>query len=145
MPEHVLECFMKLCCVLLLALPFCWAQDIFSPEVFNTYFYINTNPDLIAAGIFTEEQAQAHWKRNGIAEGRQACGSFHTLQYLERYPDVKDACQSSPLCALGHYLSYGLKEGRLGYKEGGGFGRWTISAQNNRGLFLSASNRLLTA
>jgi hypothetical protein len=116
--------------------------NIFDPHVFHFYFYVNTNPDLIANGILTKELAEQHWRDHGIMEGRQACGSFHTRQYLDRYPDLKKAFGKNYSKALDHYITTGISEGRLGYYEGGEYGRYTISQGVTEGIFLSGSDRM---
>jgi hypothetical protein len=99
-------------------------DDIFSPSVFNAAFYSSTQPDIDHSSAL---DAQNHWQNFGLAEGRQAHGCFHTLQYMARYPDVRAACNNSPACALAHYLEHGILEGRLGFVEDGvQFGRSTI-------------------
>jgi hypothetical protein len=56
--------------------------DSTDPRVFNVYFYLTTNADL--PKTWGPQEAQQHWLSHGIAEGRQACGAFHMLQYLSR-------------------------------------------------------------
>eukprot|EP01116_Phalansterium_solitarium_P015539 TRINITY_DN3438_c0_g1_i3.p1 TRINITY_DN3438_c0_g1~~TRINITY_DN3438_c0_g1_i3.p1 ORF type:complete len:196 (-),score=12.72 TRINITY_DN3438_c0_g1_i3:247-810(-) len=114
--------------------------DIFNPQVFNYYFYVNAN-SLQDSGITSEAAAKAHWQVYGIPEGWQAAGNFHSRQYLDRYPDLKQAFGTNYLLAINHYLTHGLTEGRLGYLEGGGYGRWTVSSGVNTGIFLSGSAR----
>ena len=113
--------------------------DIFDPSVYSFYFYVNTNPDLIRPPYFTFDGAKQHWQQFGIHEGRQACGSFHTQQYLERYPDLKAKFGSNYTAALEHYITVGKNEGLLGFVDGGFDGRWTVASSNQ--LFLSASAR----
>ncbi len=95
------------------------AINIFDPSVYSFYFYVNTNPDLIRAPYFTFEGAQQHWQQFGIHEGRQASGSFHTRQYLARYPDLARRFGANYTAALEHYLTVGRAQGLLGYVDGG--------------------------
>ena len=60
-------------------------MNFLSPLVFDPIFYINDNPDLQRAGIDTENEANHHWLTTGAREGRQGCGSFHSMQYLQRF------------------------------------------------------------
>ncbi|KAL3852768.1 hypothetical protein ACJMK2_016384 [Sinanodonta woodiana] len=114
-------------------------QDAASPLVFDPGFYLNTNPDLLKAGIVTPEAARSHWLNNGIQEGRQGCGSFHSRQYLARYTDLANAFHTNYVAAVQHYLQLGHAEARLGYVEHYET-RWTIS--NGKDIFISASARM---
>lgn len=117
------------------------AYDIFDPAVYSFYFYINTNPDLMQPPIFTFEGARQHWQQYGIHEGRQASGNFHTKQYLERYPDLKQRFGNNFTAALVHFLTVGKSQGLLGYVEGGYEGRYTVARPEVQ-LFVSASARM---
>ena len=101
----------------------CWTiaggVSLWDPRVYNYYFYINTNPDLREAGLFSKEDARNHWLTYGIEEGRQACGSFHTLQYLDNYPSLKQKFGTNYTQAIEYYLNYGYSIGRFGYTIGG--------------------------
>lgn len=114
--------------------------DIFDPAVYSFYFYVNTHPDLVQAGLATFDKARDHWANYGLREGRQACGSFHTQQYLQRYPDLAKQFGKNYSAAVNHYLTVGRAAGLLGYVDGGFAGRWTV-ANPAAGLFLSASSR----
>jgi hypothetical protein len=111
------------------------------PAVFSPYFYTNNNPDVPNQ---SQEDAFNHWVTYGLKEGRQACGSFHVRQYLDRYPDLKQAFGNNFIAAANHYLQHGLAEGRLGFLEGGGYGRWTIHDAST-GTFISGSQRVAGA
>ena len=112
--------------------------DIFNASVFNAAFYSATNPDIDHS---SDAVVRQHWQTFGVTEGRQAHGCFHTLQYLARYGDIRDACGKDVSCALNHYLQHGLSEGRVGYVEDGmQFGRATI-ADAALGICMSAGAR----
>ena len=49
-----------------------------------------------------------HYRRHGVAEGRQPNQLFDTRWYLERYPDVA----ANGMNPLDHYLRHGAQEGR---------------------------------
>ncbi|KAK7114011.1 uncharacterized protein [Littorina saxatilis] len=118
------------------------AVDLTSPEVFNAIFYISTNVEVLHAGIRDATAAKHHWLNHGIDEGLQACGSFHSAQYLRRHSDLEKAYGLKGYRqAIEHYLTNGLHEHRLGYLEGGYGGRWTVSDAHHR-LFVSASARM---
>jgi len=120
-------------------------QDIFDPRVFNWNFYLTNNADLVAAGIVDPQGAQQHWQNNGLGEGRQALSTFHTLQYLSMYPDVKNAYGTDYRSVLAHYLTHGISEGRQGWVRtypGGAYGRYTFG---NGLIWMSASTRVAGA
>jgi len=80
---------------------------------------LNKNPDLRMAGINTETGARSHWLDHGSGEGRQAHQGFHSIQYLDAYPDVRDACcdpdgECNYRAAIEHYIVWGWNENRLG-------------------------------
>ncbi|XP_069124166.1 uncharacterized protein [Argopecten irradians] len=114
------------------------AVDLASPEVFDAQFYLNNYPNLHIHQ--TPEAAKAHWLSTGLAAGLQGCGSFHSKQYVHRYPDLTQAFHSDYTAVVSHYLTSGISEHRLGYIDGGYEGRWTIS--NGKDLFISASKRM---
>ena len=60
------------------------AVDLTSPEVFNANFYINNNVEVLRAGVRDVTSAKHHWLQHGIDMGLQACGNFHSVQYLAR-------------------------------------------------------------
>lgn len=126
----------------MLLLPFALGQSIFDPAVFNFYFYCNTDSDLVQSVCGSVASAQQHWAQFGVHEGRQATSPFHTQQYLDRYPDLKQAFGNNFTAAIYHYLTRGISEGRVGYLEGGGYGRYTVAAN---GIYVSASQRMAGA
>ena len=120
--------------------------SIFDPRVYNYYFYINTNADLREASLFSKAEAAQHWETYGINEGRQACGSFHVLQYLDNYPSLKEKFGTNYTEAIEYYLEFGYysKNESMGYTIGGAYGRYTIS-DNKTGIFASGSDRTAMA
>ncbi|PVD20817.1 hypothetical protein C0Q70_18978 [Pomacea canaliculata] len=60
---------------------------------------------------------------------------------MARYSDLHNAFGKDYQRAVEHYLTFGLKENRLGYLEGGYGNRWTVSDPSH-GLFVSASRRM---
>jgi hypothetical protein len=72
---------------------------------FNSAHYLETNPDVRAAGI----DAASHYLVHGGREGRDPGPFFSTKAYLARYPDVAEA----GLNALLHYETRGRRENRI--------------------------------
>jgi len=73
-------------------------------EFFDAEWYLNTYPDVAAAGVDPAE----HYLSSGAEEGRDPGPNFCTNIYLRRFPDVATA-GINPLL---HYLTHGRKEGR---------------------------------
>lgn len=71
---------------------------------FNSAHYLETNPDVRAAGV----DAALHYLVHGGREGRDPGPFFSTKAYLARYPDVAAA----GLNALLHYETQGRRENR---------------------------------
>ncbi|KAK7473851.1 hypothetical protein BaRGS_00034902, partial [Batillaria attramentaria] len=115
--------------------------DLASPEVFDAIFYIQSNVEVLQAGIHDVTSAKTHWLQHGIHMGLQGSGDFHTKQYFARYPELRTQLNNDYEQAVRHYLTHGLSEHRLGYVDGGFEGRWTVSDAKHR-LFLSTSNRM---
>lgn len=94
---------------------------------FDADFYLLSNPDLIEAGL-TRANALSHFAQFGVTEGRTFNSNpaldpsqFDAEDYAERYTDVAEAFgitdpadltdeQAGQL--MGHFLSYGMREGR---------------------------------
>jgi hypothetical protein len=72
---------------------------------FNSAHYLETNPDVRAAGV----DAAFHYLVHGGMEGRDPGPFFSTNAYLARYPDVAEA----GLNALLHYETRGRRENRI--------------------------------
>jgi hypothetical protein len=71
---------------------------------FNSAHYLETNPDVRAAGL----DAAFHYLVHGGREGRDPGPFFSTKGYLARYPDVAEA----DVNALLHYETQGRHENR---------------------------------
>lgn len=72
---------------------------------FNSAHYLQTNPDVRAAGL----DAAFHYLVHGGREGRDPGPFFSTKAYLARYPDVAEA----DVNALLHYETQGRLENRM--------------------------------
>jgi len=72
---------------------------------FNSAHYLETNPDVRAAGM----DAAFHYLVHGGREGRDPGPFFSTKAYLTRYPDVAEAGFN----ALLHYETRGRRENRI--------------------------------
>ena len=77
---------------------------IYTSELFDADWYLNTYPDVKSANIDPAE----HYLEYGAKEGRLPSASFDGNWYLKRYPDVAD----SDVNPLVHYLKFGQNEGR---------------------------------
>jgi len=72
---------------------------------FNSAHYLESNPDVCAAGV----DPALHYLVHGGREGRDPGPLFSTKAYLARYPDVAAA----GLNALLHYERQGRRESRI--------------------------------
>jgi hypothetical protein len=72
---------------------------------FNSAHYLETNPDVRAAGL----DAALHYLVHGGREGRDPGPFFSTKAYLARYPDVAEA----EVNALLHYETLGRRQNRI--------------------------------
>ncbi|WP_421132582.1 hypothetical protein [Alteromonas sp. A079] len=77
---------------------------IYTSELFDADWYLNTYPDVKSENIDPAE----HYLEYGAKEGRLPSASFDGNWYLKRYPDVAD----SDVNPLVHYLKFGQNEGR---------------------------------
>ncbi len=83
---------------------FLFNQTILASE-FDHPFYLDTNPDVRAAGV----DAFFHYRMWGWREGRAPNADFDPVFYIERYADVA-AAGINPFL---HYLLAGRLEGRM--------------------------------
>ena len=72
--------------------------------LFDAEFYLNSNPDVGAAGM----DAALHYLAHGAREGRDPGPRFSTRDYLVQFPDVA----ASGLNPLAHYETFGWREKR---------------------------------
>ncbi|MFM5247446.1 glycosyltransferase [Aeromonas caviae] len=72
--------------------------------LFDSEWYMNEYPDVVATGISSRE----HFIKYGIHIGRNPGPKFNGNFYLKQNPDVKKA-GINPLI---HYIKYGMNEGR---------------------------------
>jgi hypothetical protein len=84
------------------------AQDVATIRdslFFNSTHYLETYPDVLAAGL----DAAFHYLVHGGREGRDPGPFFSTKAYLARYPDVAE----TNVNALLHYETHGRQENRM--------------------------------
>ncbi|MGC9964448.1 MAG: FkbM family methyltransferase [Syntrophobacteraceae bacterium] len=81
-----------------------FTELISQSNLFDTSYYLESNPDVAGAGINPLE----HYLTWGAAEGRDPNPLFDTSYYLESNPDVAGA----GINPLEHYLTWGAAEGR---------------------------------
>ena len=124
---------------------YCYGSNIsiFDPRVYNYYFYVLTNSQIILSNLTTESEAANHWSTIGIYQGLQACGSFHVLQFLNNYPNISLIYGTNYTGAIEYYLkpNGGYDNNLLGYTIGGGYGRYTLGNITNN-LYISGSLRM---
>ncbi|WP_375457705.1 hypothetical protein [uncultured Enterovirga sp.] len=73
---------------------------------FDEAYYLESNPDVRAAGV----PALAHYLEQGEAEGRRPIPSFDPAFYLDHNEDVRTSGQG----AFSHFIDHGIAEGRPG-------------------------------
>ena len=79
-------------------LPIGWVNPLFDAE-----WYLATYPDVRRR----RADPYRHYRRHGVAEGRNPNRLFNTAWYLDANPDVR----ARGLNPLDHYLSFGVDEG----------------------------------
>ena len=106
------------------------ATAISDPD-FDAAYYLHRYPDLLAAGLRTQEQLYQHWITYGKAEGRVGSqtytvpenlvptpkvfsSDFDAAYYSHRYPDLRAAGLRTPEQLYQHWITYGKAEGRIG-------------------------------
>ncbi|MBK4731032.1 hypothetical protein JJD41_14350 [Oxynema sp. CENA135] len=81
--------------------------------LFDTDFYLNSNPDVaeaVASGAFLD--GLEHFRLFGFAEGREPSAIF-AQDYLNDNPDVADAIAGGAFhSSYQHFIKYGFAEGR---------------------------------
>lgn len=84
-------------------------------EVLDVAFYLAKYPDVRALTNGNQEEAKKHWINKGMLECRQSSRTFSVADYVNRHRDLMDALgKSTEVClgAVGHWLSFGKREGR---------------------------------
>ncbi|QSQ12487.1 peptidase M10 [Myxococcus landrumensis] len=86
---------------------------------FDVAFYLNNNPDLLAAfGPTNFTAARNHWEASGITEARRSSTHFDAPYYLSLYPDLRAAFGATNYrAARDHWVGGGINEGRRGSRE----------------------------
>jgi len=84
-----------------------------SLRYFDTTFYLNSNPDVLAAVAAGRTTAFDHFANFGAKEGRSPAQLFNAGAYLISNPDVALAVGSGALhSAWDHFVNVGITEGR---------------------------------
>ena len=85
-------------------------------DVYNYQYYMEHNPDLIAAyGMNTETSAQnaiCHFVTFGMKEGRRASESFDVFSYRKAYKDLRALYGNDLSKYYIHYILFGKNEAR---------------------------------
>ncbi len=87
-------------------------------EVFNSEYYLKSNPDVagaVGAGAFS---AFEHFLKYGSSEGRTPFAEYNPSLYLAKNLDVAAAvANGSVKSAWEHFTNYGEAEGRQGFNK----------------------------
>ena len=84
-----------------------------SLRYFNTTYYLNNNPDVLAAVTAGKTTAFQHFVNFGAKEGRSPTALFNSATYLMNNADVANAVGSGSIqSAWDHFVNVGIVEGR---------------------------------
>ena len=100
-------------------------KKIKDSQLFDTNYYLASNPDIKEAGI----DPYIHYLFHGGIKGRNPSDSFDSAYYLSENPDVKNAGMNPLL----HYIDFGKEEGRLP-KYGNKFNLFLPNIKINKAL-----------
>ncbi len=89
-------------------------EDIDYSLVYDYNYYINKYPDMRRAYANDKVGALTHFINHGMAEGRQAKGTFDVQSYKNRYADLRQNFGYDLKKYYIHYINHGYKEGRSG-------------------------------
>lgn len=93
-----------------------------SVPYFDVAFYLDSNPDVLAAVSLGQTTAFEHFVNHGAKEGRSPTALFSATAYLIAYSDVADAVGAGQIhSAWDHFVTYGVLEGRSSGTFLGGF------------------------
>lgn len=81
-------------------------------KLFNAEYYKAQNPDLVAAGITTEDALFNHFVTRGVFEGRACCEGFNVAAYKSAYKDLQAAFGDDIVAYYVHYQNFGKAEKR---------------------------------
>ena len=87
------------------------ASDTGIVDGFNTYRYLASNADLLAAFGSNAPVALAHFINQGYGEGR-GFAAFNAVAYLASNPDLLAVYGPNPGAAAEHFVRWGSTEGR---------------------------------
>ncbi|KAG9394037.1 hypothetical protein J8273_4400 [Carpediemonas membranifera] len=112
-----------ICAICIAGLAF--AAGLEDALVFNPYYYMFTNADLLRDHINSKEAAITHWNEHGARECRNAHPTFDVASYFNMNPDVARSCNRLCDCGVRHFITNGHREGRHTWQQGNN-GRYTI-------------------
>ena len=84
----------------------------FSP-VYDYYYYIEHNPDVVAALGNDDMAVFGHFLSDGMNEGRRASANFDLWTYASNYEDLRNAFGWNLRDYYIHYITSGMSEGRI--------------------------------
>ena len=95
-----------------------WADWQLEPYLFDAVYYADNNPDVEHADGYNKDMLAAHWKQNGIKEGRRSSPVFDVKYYLNHNADVqKQLGKHNYEKAAYHWYTSGHKEGRPSHPD----------------------------
>ena len=89
-------------------------QGVDYSAVYDYQYYIDNNPDIMAAFGGNRELTLAHFVNTGMNEGRQGCDQFNVDSYRKRYADLRKAFENDLRQYYIHYMTNRKNEGRIG-------------------------------
>ncbi len=82
-------------------------------KVFDTKYYAEKNPDVVAVVGNSEEALLAHYMNNGIYEGRDASATFNASIYALANADLATLYGDNYEAYIEHYVNCGINENRV--------------------------------
>ena len=82
--------------------------------VFDYQYYLEKNPDLVAAGIKTPQEALKHFVTFGMYESSRigtTARNFNVKAYMDKNPELKKSLGTDMAAYYRHYCTKGFKEG----------------------------------
>lgn len=91
-----------------------WSGGFDYGLVFDYQYYLEKNPDLVAAGIKTPQEALEHFVTFGMHESNRigtTARNFNVKAYMDKNPELKKSLGTDMAAYYRHYCTKGFKEG----------------------------------